>query len=45
MDEFRVDDTICPECRAGKHWNCDGVGNVDDDGNDIPCACIEEKYH
>lgn len=32
---------ICPECRAGKHRNCDG--SAWDAENDVPtlCACTE----
>lgn len=30
---------ICPDCREGKHHNCNGVGNVDAANNPIPCLC------
>lgn len=29
---------ICPECRAGKHGNCDHLALVDDD-RFVPCQC------
>lgn len=31
---------ICPECKAGKHQNCNGVGYGDDDTT-YPCVCAE----
>lgn len=30
---------VCPECHAGKHWNCDGKAGIDDDDNFIDCGC------
>lgn len=28
-----------PECKAGKHWNCDGISDIDDDDQPVPCRC------
>ena len=29
----------CPECSAGKHQNCDGVGGITESGDLQPCGC------
>lgn len=34
---------MCPECYAGKHHNCDGVGGIDPHQEavvEIPCGCM-----
>ena len=36
---------ICPECQAGKHDNCDGIGGVEGEiNNPLPCMC-SEAFH
>lgn len=32
---------ICPECKTGKHPNCNGVGDIADDNTLIACRCTE----
>lgn len=36
--------SICPECSAGKHWNCNGTGGIDEDNNLLACYCTEEGH-
>lgn len=39
-------DVICPECWAGKHSNCNGVGGVSGAlDNPIPCYCASSVGH
>lgn len=39
---------ICPECKAGKHQNCDGVSDILELRNQkewkIPCGCLEGEH-
>lgn len=35
----------CPECRDGKHRNCDGIADLDDNDNPVPCECDSEEPH
>lgn len=35
----------CPECKEGKHQNCNGIANVDNYFNPIPCMCLAEGGH
>lgn len=35
----------CPECRDGKHMNCDGIADLDDNDQPVPCACDSEEPH
>lgn len=30
---------MCPECRAGKHFNCDATAWDNDTDEAVPCAC------
>ena len=34
---------ICPECQQGKHQNCDGCGNIDENGKSIACFCTDKS--
>ena len=34
---------ICPECQTGKHGNCDGIGDITDDGL-VACKCTEGDH-
>lgn len=41
---MRVKAESCPECKNGKHINCDGEAwSVDIDGP-VPCACGERGH-
>lgn len=40
IEEASEGDATCPECRAGKHRNCDG--QAWDDAADAPTACACE---
>jgi hypothetical protein len=42
--ENNQDLKVCPECTAGKHNNCDGFGDIDDDDNLLRCGCWQ-RYH
>lgn len=33
----------CPECRAGKHWNCT-IETMDDDDSMTKCPCLAEGH-
>jgi hypothetical protein len=35
---------LCPECRAGKHGNCDGTGWDIDADERVPCPCLDESH-
>lgn len=35
---------ICPECQAGKHTNCDGIGNVSNELMPIACRCENGEH-
>lgn len=35
---------ICPECKEGKHRNCNGVAYVDDHDQCIACQCTEGPH-
>jgi hypothetical protein len=35
---------LCPECRAGKHRNCDGTGWDIDADERVPCPCPDESH-
>lgn len=40
MDGYPAD---CPECKAGKHGNCDGTAmDINDDL--VPCACASRGH-
>lgn len=30
----------CPECKTGKHWNCDGLTWDEDTDTAVPCPCF-----
>lgn len=32
--------SVCPECKQGKHGNCDGHAGLTDDDDWIPCECV-----
>lgn len=36
---------ICPECFAGKHSNCNGNADMDDEGNFIACGCTDLAHY
>jgi hypothetical protein len=36
---------ICPECRQGKHRNCEGIADLDERDAPIPCDCDSEEAH
>lgn len=36
---------LCPECKAGKHGNCDGVAGISDyDDSELRCECREDGH-
>lgn len=35
---------ICPECKSGKHRNCDGIADVDEQDNFIECKCDDGPH-
>lgn len=39
LKEKEANQVVCPECHQGKHGNCDGIANMDDDGNFVLCKC------
>lgn len=43
-DELAVVETICPECRQGKHGNCDGRAFNAKTDNIVDCTCPTEGH-
>lgn len=35
---------VCPECKAGKHWNCDGGAWDFDDDEPTVCFCAANEH-
>ena len=35
---------FCPECKNGKHRNCDNVA-MTEEGDIVPCECEHEENH
>jgi hypothetical protein len=36
---------VCPECRAGKHGNCDGGAWDWETDAAVPCRCAMNDHH
>lgn len=34
----------CPECKAGKHKNCNGIADIDDQDNFLECDCDKDEH-
>lgn len=35
---------VCPECRAGKHRNCDGTAWDTEKDAPAPCECTDAEH-
>lgn len=35
---------LCPECKAGKHQNCDGIADIDELDNEVLCECEDDLH-
>lgn len=35
---------VCPECKQGKHANCDGEAWSDEIDGPVPCSCHEQGH-
>lgn len=44
MNDLKYIPLICPECYQGKHWNCNGVGNVTDTDAELSCECVTGEH-
>lgn len=44
MTNITPEEPVCPECRAGKHGNCDGSAWDDELDMLTECACAEAGH-
>ena len=43
-DEIMGMPNVCPECKTGKHQNCDGRGGYDENDELVACVCDEGEH-